>query len=119
SCHFPSRGKVLKDWLRVLKPGARMLFTDALVITGLISNQEIATRSIIGNYFFLPSGENERLIRSAGFTLIRRHDLTRACTTTATRWHNARAKRATEVTRLEGAQNFRALQDFLWCVRTL
>ena len=118
-CHVPRRGEVLKDWLRVLKPGARMLFTDALVITGLISNQEIATRSMIGNYFFLPVGENERLIRDAGFTLLRRHDLTTACTKTATRWHNARAKRATEVTRLEGTQNFRALRDFLWCVRTL
>ena len=118
-CHVPHRAEVLADWLRILKPGARMLFTDALVITGLISNEEIATRSMIGNYFFLPVGENERLIRAAGFALLRRYDLTPACTTTATRWHNARAKRATEVTRLEGAKNFRALQDFLWCVRTV
>jgi SAM-dependent methyltransferase len=118
-CHVPHRAEVLKDWLRILKPGARMLFTDALVVTGLISNQEIATRSMIGNYFFLPKGENERLIRAAGFTGLRGRDLTMACTRTANRWHDARAKRATQVKRLEGARNFHALQDFLWCVRTL
>src|SRR5207253_7813940 len=45
----------------------RMLFTDALVVTGILSNGEIATRSSIGPYFFLPAGENERLIETAGF----------------------------------------------------
>jgi hypothetical protein len=30
---------------RVLKPGGRMLFSDALVIGGMVSHQEIATRS--------------------------------------------------------------------------
>ena len=44
-----------------------MLYTDALVITGLVSHEEIATRSSIGTYFFLSPGENERLIRESGF----------------------------------------------------
>ena len=96
-----------------------MLFTDAMVVTGLLSNQEIATRSMIGTYFFLPIGENERLIQDAGFKLLRNDDLTSACTIIASRWHHARAKRAREVSRLEGVRNFRALQNFLWCVRTL
>jgi SAM-dependent methyltransferase len=118
-CHIAHRGKTLKEWFRVLKPGARMLFTDALVITGLISNSEIATRSMIGNYFFLPPGENERLIRAAGFRLLKSDDLTPACSQTAARWHDSRAKYSKEVSDLEGARNCRAVQRFLWCVRTL
>jgi len=96
-----------------------MLFTDAMVITGLVSNAEIAARSMIGNYFFLPAGTNERLIRSAGFQLVKCEDLTSACSNTAARWHDSRAKHSAAVSRLEGAQNYRALQKFLQCVRTL
>lgn len=118
-CHIPNRGTVLEDWRRVLKPGARMLFTDALVITGLISHEEIATRSMIGKYFFLPVGENERLIGAAGFRLLKCENLTSACSRTAGRWHDARARYAAAVSRLEGARNFRGLQKFLSCVRTL
>jgi SAM-dependent methyltransferase len=47
-CHLPRRREVLQDWFRVLKPGGQILFTDAMVITGALSNEEIATRSSIG-----------------------------------------------------------------------
>ena len=44
-----------------------MLFSDALVIGGLISHQEIATRSSIGFYVYSPPGENERIMEQADF----------------------------------------------------
>ena len=58
-CHLPGRPEVLGEMFRILKPGGRMLFSDALVVGGLLSNEEIATRSSIGFYVYSPPGENE------------------------------------------------------------
>jgi len=118
-CHIPRRGEVLRDWFRVLKPGGFMLFTDAMVITGLLSNEEIETRSSIGCYFFLPPGENEKLIRESGFELVRTDDMTVSAAAIAKRWHDARKQRHKDLVRMEGKANFSGLQTFLWCVHTL
>jgi len=118
-CHVPRREDVLGEWFRVLKPGGRMLFTDALVMTGMLSHQEVATRSSIGTYFFLPSGENERLIRQAGFKLLRTDNVTAGAAAVAQRWHDARATRAKALARIEGKANFEGLQKFLACVHAL
>jgi SAM-dependent methyltransferase len=68
-CHIPGRSAVLGEIHRVLKPGVgRLLFSDALIIGGILSHDEIAARSSIGYYLFSPPGENERLLREAGFT---------------------------------------------------
>jgi SAM-dependent methyltransferase len=48
-CHIPNRPKVLSEVFRVLKPGGHFLFSDELVIGGMISDQEVATRSSIGS----------------------------------------------------------------------
>ena len=58
---------MLGEMFRVLKAGGRMLFSDALVVGGMVSHEEIATRSSIGFYVYSPPGENERLIARAGF----------------------------------------------------
>jgi cyclopropane fatty-acyl-phospholipid synthase-like methyltransferase len=118
-CHVPRRADVLREWFRVLKPGGRMLFTDALVVTGMLSQEEIATRSAIGTYFFLPAGENERLIRQAGFKLLRTDNVTAGAAAVAQRWHDARASRAKALARIEGKANFEGLQKFLCCVHAL
>lgn len=51
-CHIPNRLALLRELHRVLKPGSKLLFSDALVIGGTISHQEIAARSSIGYYLF-------------------------------------------------------------------
>src|SRR5579862_7690855 len=118
-CHIPGRSALLRALWRVLKPGGRLLFSDALVVGGTLSNQEIATRSLIGYYLFVPPGENEKLMAAAGFQLIEVTDTTQNAADVAGRWRRARDKREAELTALEGKANFDGLQAFLACVQTL
>ena len=118
-CHIRDRGGVLRDWYRVLRPGGRVLFTDALVLTGIMSHDEIATRSSIGFYLFVPPGENERLLRDAGFEVVSVEDVTANAATVAGRWHDARERQREVLVTREGQANFDGLQKFLSCVHTV
>ena len=75
-CHIAHRAAVLRDWHRILRPGGRALFTDAMVVTGPVSHEEIATRSSIGFYIFVPPGTNEALLCDAGFVVQAVEDVT-------------------------------------------
>lgn len=118
-CHIPGRLAVLRELHRVLKPGGSLLFSDALVVGGMLSNEEIAVRSSIGFYLFVPLGENEKLITAAGLQLVEVADTTEDAALTANRWHDARLKRSSELIALEGEANFQGLQKFLSCVQRL
>ena len=118
-CHLPGRPEVLVEIFRVLKPGGRLLFSDALVIGGMVSHEEIATRSSIGFYVYSPPGENERLMERATFRDIRVRDTTENAARIAKRWFEAREKRREELVAAEGRANFEGLQRFLSCVHVL
>ena len=118
-CHIPGRDKLLGELHRVLKPGGRLLFSDALVIGGVISHHEIAARSSIGYFLFSPPGENERLLREAGFTVVGVKDTTANASVISKRWRDARQNRADELVAIEGKENFEGLQRFLSTVHAL
>jgi SAM-dependent methyltransferase len=118
-CHIAHRSDVLADWHRVLRPGGRMLFTDAMVVTGVVSQEELAVRASIGWYLFVPPGENERLIALAGFTLLSSEDVTAGAEVIARRWHAAREQHRDDLVTREGEANFAGLQRFLECVHRL
>jgi SAM-dependent methyltransferase len=115
-CHIPDRAATLNEWRRVLKPGGRILYTDAMIVTGPLTGEQLLTRSSIGLYVFLPPGENERLIRDAGFDLLSTVDLTPSAAAIAKRWHDARMRRQEDLVQIEGISTFENLQKFLSCV---
>jgi cyclopropane fatty-acyl-phospholipid synthase-like methyltransferase len=118
-CHFPDRLRLFGEWHRVLRPGGRMLYTDPVVVTGLVSNEELAARSSTGYFEFFPPGVNERLIRLAGFVLVRIENVTENEVQVSRRWHDARQHRAAELIRMEGEETFLGLQRFLATVHRL
>jgi hypothetical protein len=89
------------------------------VIGGILSHEEIATRSSIGYYGFGPPGENERLLKQAGFRTLQVTDSTESAAGIAKRWHDAREERKKQLVSAEGETNFDGLQRFLSCVQFL
>jgi SAM-dependent methyltransferase len=118
-CHVPFRKDVLANVRSLLKTGGRFVFSDALVIGGVVSHEEIATRSSVGMYFFSPPGVNEQLIEEAGLKLIEARDTTENSALLSKRWHDAREQRKESLIACEGEDNYLGVQRFLECVHTL
>jgi SAM-dependent methyltransferase len=117
--HFPNRLAVLREWCRVLRTGSRAVFTDPVVVSGPVTNDELALRSSIGLFLFVPPGTNERLIEQAGLRLIRQEDVTNNAASVAGRWHRARDAHKEDLLRIEGEERYEGLQRFFEAVHNL
>ena len=67
--HLPDRTQTFSELWRVLAPGGRFLFTDACIVNGALSDEDIRVRSHYGISHFVPDDFNESALTDAGFTL--------------------------------------------------
>jgi SAM-dependent methyltransferase len=117
--HLPDRGRVLADWTRLLQPAARLVFTDPVSITGVLDSDELAIRTSVGYYLFVPPGENERLLAEAGMDVLAVEDTTESLAEIAGRRRDARQERAVALREVEGDEAFEGRQRFFDIVAKL
>jgi SAM-dependent methyltransferase len=106
------RNRDRPDREAVGRAGGRFLFTDAAVITGSVSNDEIQRRSPNGNVFVAP-GWNERLLESAGFRIIEIEDRTSSVLENASGRLRAMEAHRSELEQASGVAEVDARQAYL------
>jgi len=92
--HLNDRAAALADWFRLLKPGGRLFFTDAAVLTGAVSKAELDIRASQGHCVLVPPGVNESAIARAGFRLRRQNNATASLADITHRLQAAREARS-------------------------
>ncbi len=111
--HFPDRPSVVANWVRMLKPGGRLLFTDPITVTGPLASVEIAIRSSAGSYLFVPHGYDEGIVVESGLKLLACEDVTANMSKVAEARLAARASRRAALVEIEGEQGYENQQRFL------
>jgi ubiquinone/menaquinone biosynthesis C-methylase UbiE len=111
--HLPDRPSTIAEWARVLKPLGRLLFTNPITMTGPLSNDEIAVRSSIGFFLFVPVDYDRRVLQECGFRLLVQEDVTENMSQVAQKRRAARASRQDELRKIEGNSTYEQQQTFL------
>jgi SAM-dependent methyltransferase len=111
--HLRDRAKFFRAVANILRPGGRFLFTDAGVVTGAVSSEDVRNRSTRGYTQFVPPGWNERLLESAGLRLLETEDRTQSVLSYATQRLAAIQKYRAELEMVSEAFDFELEQAFL------
>ena len=111
--HLRDRASFFQAVARLLSFDGRFLFTDAGVITGAISNEDVRKRSVHGYTQFVVPGWNERLLASAGLRLIESEDRTTSVLNSARGRLNAMQAHRVELEQLAGVSAVAGQQDYL------
>jgi len=114
--HARDRCKVFREVRRVLIAGGRFLFTDAAVLTGAISNAEVATRCAYGLTQLSAPGFNERQLEAAGLALLQTENRTADLLRNAKGRLAARKRLREELLPAEGVEEFERQRLFLEAV---
>ncbi|KAA0997392.1 class I SAM-dependent methyltransferase [Paraburkholderia panacisoli] len=117
--HLRNRKSFFHEMARLLAPTGRFLLTDAGVITGPISNEEVERRSINGYTQFVPSGLNENLLEAAGFRLIDQEDRTHSVLLNASGRLRAMLAHRAEIEGSDGKEAFARQQRYVETVVAL
>jgi SAM-dependent methyltransferase len=111
--HLRDRQRVFRDIARALVPGGRLLFTDAAVVSGSISSEDVATRSMHGFTQFCAPGFNERALEHAGFIVLEIEDRTQGLLKNAKGRLDVRVRYQADFEQSEGVAGFARYQAYL------
>ena len=117
--HLPDRRLVFSEWTRLLKPSGRLLFTDPTVVTGPLTNEEIATRTYAGFYLLTTPAYNEEMLRECGLRTLTIEDVTHTMAESSGRRRAARAMHESELRTSVAENSYEAQQNFLAAVEKL
>jgi SAM-dependent methyltransferase len=117
--HLHDRAQLFREVARTLVSGGRFLFTDAGVVTGSISDQEVLARSVHGYTQFVAPGFNERMLESSGFRLLETEDRTPSVLNNATGRLTAMLAHRAELEALDGVEDLERQQRYLETVIAL
>jgi len=111
--HLHDRALMFREVARILVPGGKFLFTDAGVVTGAISAEDILRRSVHGYTQFSAPDFNERMLERSGFRLLETEDRTAGALSNAKGRLAARLAHRAALEALEGASYFARQQEYL------
>ncbi len=117
--HLRDRQALFREVSKLLRPGGRFLFTDAGVITGAVSNDELHRRSLHGYTQFVPTGWNEQLLETVGLRLLATEDRTASVFRNASGRLAANRNHREELERLSGVSSFQSQNEYLTTVAEL
>jgi cyclopropane fatty-acyl-phospholipid synthase-like methyltransferase len=117
--HLRDRQALFREVTKLLRPGGRFLFTDAGVISGAVSNDELQRRSVHGYTQFVPIGWNERLLDTVGLRVLETENRTASVFRNANGRLAALRNHREELERLSGVASFQSQNEYLTTVAEL